>query len=58
VVLAVGSSDVVEEDGLSGAIQNTRPDGSGEGPHLDDASSTPHTSNAGVVQIPAKLHEG
>lgn len=29
----------------------------GDNSHLDDASSTPHTSDTGVVQVPVELCE-
>lgn len=55
MVLAIRSSDIVEEDGLSSVQKTVSYDG--ENSHLDDASSTPHTSDTGVVQVPVELHE-
>ena len=58
MVFGVGGSDVVKEDGLPKRFRIRAPVVEGENSHLDDASSTPHTSNTSVIQIPVELRGG
>ena len=55
MVLVVGGSDVVEEDGLCGRFRGSPGRFLRENSHLNDATSTPHTSNTGVIQVPVEL---
>ena len=41
-----------------GAIQKAPPSTVGENSHLDDATSTPHTGDTSVIQVPFELQEG
>jgi hypothetical protein len=41
-----------------GVIQKTSPVTVGENSHLDYATSTPHTSDTSVIQVPFELQEG
>jgi len=41
-----------------GEIQKAPPSTVGENSHLDDTTSTPHTSDTRVIQVPVELQEG